>query len=386
MSDHPSIKNPMARSFPESEDILSEIFKRLPVQSLRRCMHVEKLWYYLIQTPDFVTLHFNYHKNRTIENKYLLFSLPSNRKRRISLRYDNEQCDEYYKIQIPLDVSLFSSNISWKIYGISNGLLCLSCLRLKRDSIVYLWNPAVRKIKKLPASPYSDIVRSCRVHLAFGYSAKSNDFKVVKFTIFGEGSSFTIDVYSLSCNSWENLVSYTCGDSPLPFKLSNNSVFVNDSAFWVGKKRVGDIAIIVQFNMEDKTIIQMILPEYRFFSAFIQSWGELLYVSAVDRNTFKTWVLKCRLTEEGDKYIIWDEKLSINLQGKYAWLPLGFTNDGQMILRKSEEFGYVSCDVNSESKEFVDLWPSIDSDCCADLRAETIFVFMESLVLLDDDK
>ncbi|KAK1376174.1 hypothetical protein POM88_032367 [Heracleum sosnowskyi] len=215
----------MAHSFPESEDILSNIFKRLPVKSLRQCMPINKLWYYLIQTPDFITLHFNY-QNGSPEDKYLLFRVPSSRDF-YSLRYDDEQCQEYYKIEVP-DVFLSS----WKFYGISHA----SPLHFTSDGTV---------------------------DLAFGYLAKTNnDFKVVKILIYriqdvnrvSMGWSTSVDVYSLSSNSWET---FRCNFADLssPFTLYiNNSVFVNGSAIWLGKKINEGNIVLIRFNIENEDV------------------------------------------------------------------------------------------------------------------------------------
>ncbi|KAK1376176.1 hypothetical protein POM88_032369 [Heracleum sosnowskyi] len=346
----------MAHSFPESEDILSNIFKRLPVKSLRQCMPVNKLWYYLIQTPDFITLHFNY-QNGSPEDKYLLFRVPSSRDF-YSLRYDDEQCQEYYKIEVP---DVFSS--SWKFYGISHGLICLSCLNLKQDSNIYIWNPAIQKIKKLPASPLH-FTSDGTVDLAFGYLAKTNnDFKVVKISIYriqdvnrvSMGWSTSVDVYSLSSNSWET---FRCNFADLssPYTLYiNNSVFVNGSAIWLGKKINEGNIVLIRFNIENEDIEEIKLPT-RCRNVFIQAWDELIYLFAVDeyRDILKMWAL------EGEENVVWEKKkMCISLKGKCVWVPLGFRNNGEMILMRSRESGLASCDVDNESEEYVDLWPPL---------------------------
>lgn len=65
----------------------------------------------------------------------------------LSLRFDDVQCEEYYLLKL-------SSGLRgvplW--YGVSEGLMCFVTDMIYSGK-VYLWNPAIRKLKTLPDPP-----------------------------------------------------------------------------------------------------------------------------------------------------------------------------------------------------------------------------------------
>lgn len=65
---------------------------------------------------------------------------------------------------------------------------------------------------------------------------------------------------------------------------------------------------------------------------------------------------------------------SLNLGGNYAWLPLGFRNNGELILRIRKAFG------GERICWLKDLWPSVGINCYADSHEQTFSVFEESFV------
>lgn len=169
---------------------MGEILKRLPVKSLLRCTCVQKSWYHLIKTPDFINLHCNnYHD----DNKLLLFWDVDNFQL-LYLRYDDEQCQEFFKFDLPPPLRY----PSW--LATSCGLICASDIftgnRFRGD--IYIWNPLIQKCRTLPVLDLSLIPTTFWTGLAFGYVPSINDYQVVRIIQDYPRKLLLVCVYSLT--------------------------------------------------------------------------------------------------------------------------------------------------------------------------------------------
>lgn len=156
------------------DSILPEIFKRLPVKTLLACTCVQKSWYNFIKTPLFINIHLNYNPKPNS-----LFFV-SDHTSALSLRYDNQHCQEFRKLKLPDCIPLYTH------LQASTSLICFSTIYINWHSTnytgqIFLFNPLIRKYKTLPdlVSP-STIHNTLCVLLAFGYVPLINDYRVVK--------------------------------------------------------------------------------------------------------------------------------------------------------------------------------------------------------------
>lgn len=160
-----------------SEELLMEIMKRLPVKYILRCRCVRKSWYHLLRSSYFISLHSGYQNSL---HKYLLFF--NRDKNYFSLRFDDKQCKEPYELQCPQDLHESFNNRGAIVYETCNGLICLSATRMQE---VFLWNPALRVSDFLPnfsiPTDNDSLTNPITIGLAFGYLAKTNDYKVIKY-------------------------------------------------------------------------------------------------------------------------------------------------------------------------------------------------------------
>ncbi|XP_061998845.1 F-box protein CPR1-like [Rosa rugosa] len=182
------------------EDILINILARLPAKSLVRFMCVCKSWSNLIGSSSFISTHLN----RNIKNHdhhYLISHhyYRGARDRSLISLFSNETFEQCLELQHP----------SWtkerfRVYGSSNGLVCISDKRLSSTSSICIWNPSIRKSISLPKTYIPD--HSClvsEIYLSFCFHPTHNDYKVVKMLHEWNKLSMEVEVYSLSNNSWK---------------------------------------------------------------------------------------------------------------------------------------------------------------------------------------
>ena len=185
------------------DEIVLEILTRLPVNSLLRFRCVCKTWYSYITNPNFISTHLSSllsHNHGCVI--YMRRTFPWN--------YSSSPptlvaCDRTFErvseFRIPFTFQSASSNL----VGSCNGILCLTDYIVSEFNGVYLWNPSIRKFKKLP-----DTCLSWLHHpkLGFGYDSLNNDYKVVRISrsrIKDMMPPLEVEVYTLSLDSWKRI-------------------------------------------------------------------------------------------------------------------------------------------------------------------------------------
>ncbi|KAK1367162.1 F-box and associated interaction domain protein [Heracleum sosnowskyi] len=195
-SDGPRLQKLNVRT---TEHLIAEILCRLPVKILLRFRCVSKPWCSLIDSPRFVKAHLK----RSIECKtkpgIIIKSFVSS-----SVDFDSLHNNATTAVEIdePLRTLLYATGD----VGSCNGLHCLYNL----ETDLFLWNPAMRKCRKLPTAP-AEFLRPFEFDQSslcgFGYDAGNDDYKVLRIVQPDVhdlcGSKATI--YSLKTNSWKRL-------------------------------------------------------------------------------------------------------------------------------------------------------------------------------------
>ena len=145
-------------------------------------MCVSKSLYSTITSPDFINKHLHRAKllsNDNNHNGYLLCK--SKPKPVASSSMEDYLCTVVYnsdytltwicRFKIPFD--------KVHIVGFCNGIFCLVNYS---DPIIYLWDPSIRKFKKILAPPvFKDVNRETH---GFAYHSQNKDFKVLKIVSF----------------------------------------------------------------------------------------------------------------------------------------------------------------------------------------------------------
>ena len=161
-------------------DIVLNIMKRLPVKSMMRLRCVSKSMESLITSHDFISTHLkNINKNHDHENGYVIHlpsweitppiarPLPNTSFYTVAF---NSTFDRISEVRIPFHINYTSA----KIVGSCNGLLRLAIFK---GHVIYLWNPCIRKFKRLPDTC---LRRLESARLGFAYHSKNDDYKVVR--------------------------------------------------------------------------------------------------------------------------------------------------------------------------------------------------------------
>ncbi|KAM3356972.1 F-box/kelch-repeat protein like [Capsicum galapagoense] len=173
-------------------DLISEILFKLPLKSLLKFKSVSKSWLGLISS----------------DNKYYT-------RHRFMLGFDPRQLTWIF-------LRINPTNQSIKAVGSANGLICV----VISYSDLFLWNPSIRKFKKLPSPRIGFLYM-----YGFGYDELNDDYyKVVCLTqkVYDDDSHYNVGkIYSLKNNSWKRLDDFRIG------RLSNQTgMFVNGKLYW----------------------------------------------------------------------------------------------------------------------------------------------------------
>ncbi|MFS7915916.1 putative F-box domain-containing protein [Helianthus anomalus] len=121
-------------------EIQEEIMKRLPVRSLLQFRSLSKAWKSLIDSSDFIT---HYYASNQLQHLLVRYLDPVDSKRKfVSIVDDDTFPQQKVPLPIPMLVDMYHS---YRIIGISHGLLCLYGHDAVGNYMAVVWNPSVRK-------------------------------------------------------------------------------------------------------------------------------------------------------------------------------------------------------------------------------------------------
>nr|XP_023899940.1 putative F-box protein At1g47730 [Quercus suber] len=139
-------------------NVVIDILSRLLVKSLIRFRHVSKSWYSLNTDPFFINKHFNLNLNKAKSlynnNGYLQYTDYDDdtgscwKELRTVVCNSDHTATEISRLKIPF----YRVNV----ISLCNGIFFLECYDNRHvNTILYLWNPGIRKFKKLSV-PYNN--------------------------------------------------------------------------------------------------------------------------------------------------------------------------------------------------------------------------------------
>ncbi|GJX20471.1 F-box/kelch-repeat protein-like protein [Tanacetum coccineum] len=181
------------------DDVLTNILVWLPAKQLARLRCVSKHFNDLLSQPYFISSHLQHHRLNQNTNDEILLVFFEDRFTVHPSSFPNIQLPNFVKLP-----TNFPSKYS--LIGSVNGLICFSSG--SSYTVIYIWNPSLSALMTLPPYP----TKISRVNFRFGFDPKTNDYKVVLYTLefrlpnIIEPSIFPnclqVEVYSLRKGSW----------------------------------------------------------------------------------------------------------------------------------------------------------------------------------------
>ncbi|MCE0482535.1 hypothetical protein HAX54_041364 [Datura stramonium] len=260
-------------------EIIFEILIRLPVKILLKMGSVSKSWASLISSPQFIKTHlklstnnpeFAYHRLLSIRSglhtnddrhffswtnfrTYSLYSILYEESPRslVELHNFGNSVGISYEVLGSFDDSV---RVNYKILGSCDGLFIISTTSYCYIEDMFLWNPSIRKLRKLPFSG-RDLRNDTRVDYGFGYIECQNDYKIVQIVASKSNSEIVgISIYSLRSNSWKRI---RIQEYPSIY-LTEPVKFVKGNLHWITGG--GSDRKATWFNPGDQTFGNVALP------------------------------------------------------------------------------------------------------------------------------
>ncbi|KAL4599921.1 hypothetical protein ACB092_11G162100 [Castanea dentata] len=244
-------------------DVVLNILARLQVKSLLRFRCVCKLWDSSITSSNFISTHFNIINNNDDNgHAYLIRTCIQYNSPKIPITCkvlcSDRTFDSLFEYSVPSVFDLIMSDM----VGSCNGLVCLAQrgkLSTAFDAI-YLWNPSIRKFKRLPDSCSNG--KDFWFSTGFGYQSNTNDYKVVKLL----DTPVVAEVYTLSSDLWRKVgislrpkvvVSHI---EPFPFPLVFSGALHWFAYHSEGEREFVDPMMILSFDVDNEKFGEMALP------------------------------------------------------------------------------------------------------------------------------
>ncbi|XP_059305625.1 F-box/kelch-repeat protein At3g23880-like [Lycium ferocissimum] len=276
-------------------ELIMEILLKIPVKSLLQFRCVSKSWLSLISSPEFIKTHLSISANNNNDYNHhrIMFRLvePEFNLKDCSLKsllYDSvtRSFDLDYPMKPPhkpveivgsvnnsiptsvmgsgedrvdADLTPTLEGRKVEIVGSVNGLICLA---IDKEGW-FLWNPSLRKFKKLSDSGTTFSGRHYAMH-GFGYDELHNDYKVVGISrILGSDNSRHVELKTCSLKSDSTRIIH---DFHIGVQIDKCGVFVNGRLHWANntshRLRSYNGWDIICFDLADGKLGKVEKPSY----------------------------------------------------------------------------------------------------------------------------
>ncbi|KAI9127071.1 hypothetical protein K1719_001630 [Acacia pycnantha] len=240
-------------------DILDNIFKRLPVRALIRLQFVCKDWKdlikYLILTSIEHRLQYCSYRKPSLS-----FILEQYQHRYGGFCLKEQDCDKGLgEVQnLPSIHPLFN----FEVVDFSNCLVCLNMIENGiRADLLLIWKPAARDIRVVRLRTFLHYELCDR--LGFVYSPLDHDYKIVRFIISRSINIYAVEVYSLNYKSWKEV---HFGDDIKGTATFGANVNINGVMFWDGMWCSG-YNLILSFDLAKEVCRLIKKPYNRLYSS-----------------------------------------------------------------------------------------------------------------------
>ncbi|KAK9994104.1 hypothetical protein SO802_023807 [Lithocarpus litseifolius] len=231
-----------------------------------------------------------------------------------------------------------------KLVGSCNGILCFTDFFTSKSKDVYLWNPSIRKFKRLPNTCLTQL---SNVALGFGNDSLNNDYKVVRISLTHAEPMLPpeAEVYLLSSDSWKrielgisrrpNVLAYYFNDT-LTFPLVSGHLHWMIEMIEEGGAQEGRFTfMILSFDVNSEKFKELPLPddEGNCISKCLTSFKEKLALIKFESCVPPHSMLLCSiwLMREYSVFDSWNKLCVVPVESYPNFI--GFTKYGLLLVR-----------------------------------------------------
>ncbi|XP_057950378.1 F-box protein At5g49610 [Malania oleifera] len=287
------------------EDIMTNIFLRLPVKSIVICKAACKHWRKFVRDPHFVNAHLKLSKQNI---GYIIHPCIGASKDFYLMNGDDGVITE--RISLPGLENLSSVRLICSFNGL---ICCVGNASPSADMIdlnILICNPATREVLLLPRAASSREEYS----IGLAFDRKTNEYKVFWFFNAARKSHhkhYKCEIYSSITGSWKSIGSVAHFPMrSLPIKccpLSSSHVCIDGTAYWfISSKDDPSIpGSILAVDMEENFRTVSLPQDVTELSFLVELEGFLSLVSIyIDEKIVQTWIL----FDEFDQTTWWKER------------------------------------------------------------------------------
>ncbi|WOH14318.1 hypothetical protein DCAR_0933837 [Daucus carota subsp. sativus] len=391
-TDEEENKNPNP-SLPE--DLIHDILSRLSVQTLLQFRSVCKSWLSLISSSSFIRTHLLKSTNDPLYTHHGLVLCEWNWCNCFGIYMDPRTCSlntffnrpfTYKSWRIVEDnklidkFSIYNQGVIQvrNVVGYCNGLVCLACNMKVYD--IYFWNPATRKVRKLPnLEPRKfekEDIQWCRC--GFCYDELNDTFKVYS-VCRSYDFEYEVSVYSSKSDCWRVMGDFPCSNDKAYYVSKSPAIFANGLLHWVIVGESYEDERIISLDIKTETYREILLPKFR------EEEGEYIIKFGNFSNSLS---LICDFDDYADLWILkgcggeefWTKLLTISYMDtlEYYWRlkPICFSVNGEILLLHNNKTILLYNTKDKTFDELLDLdfvglprWPEAD-----------VYTYVESLV------
>ncbi|GLT60648.1 hypothetical protein SLA2020_334050 [Shorea laevis] len=354
------------------QDLLADIFSRLPLRSLMRFKCLTQAWRLLFSNSKFIKYH--------LGDKNFFISPPSLYRLRIESCFEGEGCLEAVDVEYP------SGDYEPAIIH-CDGILCIftgtrsfhpsSGTFVSKDMVI-VWNPLTKEHKRLILS-----VKLNYHGIGFGYDSVIDEYKAV--FIKGSGSR---SIHSLRLKT--GLLHAAINNVHYQFTLGSNSeaITVNNCLYWIAKKKKSQMPVILCFDLERDELRE---ETSLCGNDYLMKWSELGFLegflclaSTFDNFHSDVWVMEENRVANTKTWI----KLFRIPKIRYGdWFsipvcPIAFTKGGQVLISECGNRGLCLFDLKRGSIKEVAIHGPFRVSLALKTQGFGVIPYVQSLVSL----
>jgi F-box interacting protein len=269
-----------------------------------------------------------------------------------------------------------------KVIGCCNSLVCIlyydNLYSPCDDFEIVIWNPSIKKYKRLPFVPTEPIEDNfLQQSLAFGYDPVNNDYKVLMIvfvsTDFGI-KPLEIMVYSLKAHSWRRVEDqWPCKDS----KIWSGTFFSNGAFHWLIDTTRARTLLAFDLITEKFRMQATPFKSYSIVGLNVLEGSLCVSVNTKDKDIgfqrINVWTMK-----EYGVASSWSRLYTVR-RSFFHFRSFAFSKDGKKVLMQNRSRELFWHDTNKKT------WSIVDKNVRRNSPNYWAMSCVESLLLLDGD-